>query len=77
VNAFSFLAILYLSLGIGCVTLATRSLQTGRLISKRGIKGTRLEHSETLRWIQIVSAYSGGLGLLVYGLVCTTAAFKH
>jgi hypothetical protein len=71
------LAILYLSISAACFFLATRSLQSRQLISKRGIKGTSLERSDTLRWVQIVNISGLGLGLFAYGLIYGATALKR
>ena len=56
-------------ISIWCFFLAMRGLKTRKLIFKRGTKGTVLEYSASLMWMQIIGIFVIGIVMLVYTLI--------
>ncbi len=63
------LPILSFCISVWCFFLVTRGLKTHKLIFKRGTKGTELEYSESLMWMQIIGTFIIGIVMLVYTLI--------
>lgn len=61
--------VLYFGISIGCFYLANKGYKTRKLIFKKGTKGTALENSTSLLWVQIIATFFLGLGLLIYALM--------
>jgi hypothetical protein len=67
---------LYFCISIWCMFLARKGLKTGKLIFKKGTKGTGLENSEFLFKTQIVSTLILCVTLFVFGLAYAYILFQ-